>query len=180
MSTDAWSSWQLYKATKFPTEWVKFKDLHRNHYVDPTIVFYRGTWWAFANIEQNQHMHLHILFSDSPLGPWESHPNNCFIEKYAEDKVTPVSHACFGGQNVQIHHKTGPLRRNLIGVRTGGMAFVYNDKLYRMVQNSARSYGDSLDMYEVVSISKDKPLWEVLVPEFRANMRLPENIGSFF
>ena len=38
--------------------------------------------------------------------------------------------------------------------------------------------GDGLDMYEVTSISKDKPVVEVLVQEFRDNYRDADSVGK--
>ena len=147
MISDAWSHLQMYRAVEFPTKWEKFKDVHKDHYIDPSIVQWQGTWWMFANVEQGQHFHLHILFADSPLGPWTGHPNNCMIEGYKDGEIT--GHKCLGGAHVKRHHKTGPLRRGQVGIRSGGRPFVYNNKLYRIVQHSRHVYGDDLDMYEV-------------------------------
>ena len=199
MISDGWSNLQMYKATEFPLKWEKLKDLHANNYIDPTIVFYQNTWWMFAHIEQHNSFHLHILYADTPLGPWTGHPNNCFIAGYNKDGVAD-SHNCLGGKEIQTHHKTGPLRRGQIGIRSGGRAFVYKGKLYRMVQHSKDVYGkvyvkyllvfaisnvhrllylgDGLDMYEVTSISKDKPVVEVMVQEFHDNYRDADSVGK--
>ena len=140
MMTDGGDNLQLYKAVNFPTEWVKHSDLHDNSYINPTVVFFKDVWWMFANVQQNHHIHLHVLWASSPLGPWESHPNNCVVETYNAEGE-PVSHKCAGGAHVQKHHKTGPLLKGQIGIRSGGRAFVYKDKLYRMVQHSKEVQG---------------------------------------
>ncbi len=72
-------------------------------------------------------------------------------------------------------HKWGT-KEQMIGVAPGGRVFVYKDRLYRFVQNTNRSAGDSLDVYEVTTLSTDYKLQEVLVPEFRQNFRGHENI----
>jgi hypothetical protein len=59
-------------------------------------------------------------------------------------------------------------------VRPGGSVFVHENRLYRFVQNSLSSYGDSVDLYEITSISKNQPLREKLVPEFRSYFRSTE------
>jgi len=179
MITDGWSNLNLYKATEFPLKWKLLKNLHDTHYIDPTIVEYEGVWWMFVNVEQENFFHLHILFSDSPLGPWSDHPNNCVIKSYNVTTEQPSDHTCHGGFRVKTHHKTGPLRRGQVGIRSGGRAFVHKGRLYRMVQHSRKVYGDDLDMYEVIHISKTKPVQEVLVPQFNANYRKPENIGKW-
>ena len=40
--------------------------------------------------------------------------------------------------------------------------------------------GDFLDMHEVTHLSKDTPIEEVVVQEFRDHFRSPENVGTLY
>lgn len=61
--------------------------------------------------------------------------------------------------------------QHVSGLRPGGSVFVYQNRLFRFVQNSERSYGDSLDLYEITVLTKTERLQERLVPEFRQYFR---------
>lgn len=160
----------LYKAQSFPTKWTVEKVLHKNAYIDPSIVLFEGVWWMFALIEQRGHNFAHVLFADSPLGPWVDHPHNCNYLPGVGGDIQCI------GKNVTIPHAYGPTRR-FTGARSGGRAFVYQHKLYRVVQHTKKTYGDGLDLYEVTSLSKTEPLQQKIVPEFNVLYRTPNNVG---
>jgi len=196
MMTDSWNSLQLFKSTPydFPMKWTPFKQLHDNRYIDPSMIYFNNTWWLFVNIEQYmKYIHLHILYSTSPIGPWVDTSHNChmvnnphFIENTGGNSengnnsiyMERYLHSCVGGKNIQKYHKTGLLRRNSIGTRSGGRPFIYNNTLYRVVQNSEYKYGDSIDIYEVISLSKDHIYKDKLVKSFRDQLRRDDNIGT--
>ena len=45
-----------------------------------------------------------------------------------------------------------------------------------MVQNSAYLYGDSMDLYEIISLTTHSIMIDELLPSFRSNMRTERNI----
>lgn len=158
-----------YKAAPFPTTWVHHSRVHNRVLNDCTIVEYNGYWWLFALFEPNSDRRdwfLHILYASTPLGPWDDTPNNCFPA--AGGNVTCV------GLNV-----TTPHRRGHTGVRPGGSMFIHQNKLYRMVQNSADMYGDSMDLYHITSLTTFGILEDHIVPDFRTNLRSNGNVGEW-
>jgi len=71
---------ELYCCIEFPDRWVQDRVLLSNiHAADTTLVEYEGYWWMFvtqAMPGQSIHEHLYLYHANSPLGPYESHPNN--------------------------------------------------------------------------------------------------------
>ncbi len=166
----------LYHATNFPTEWEPFKVLHQKHYSDPTLIQFNGTWWLFVNLEESDSVHQHLLYSDgSPFGPWVDHPHNCVI--FHHTKFGPDHYDCMGGYQVLQPHATGHISKRQVGVRSGGRAFIYQQRLYRFIQRSDAIFGDGLDLYEVTRLSKDEPMEMQLVKGFRSSFRHRRTIG---
>jgi len=70
---------RLYKAKDFPYLWklyrviVKDKDL-----VEPTIFYYDGIWWMFANPSQRE---LFLYYSKNLEGPWVQHPQRPLVSR---------------------------------------------------------------------------------------------------
>lgn len=66
------NSVRLYKAKKFPDEWVMHKVLISGRdYVDPTIFKYDGVWWMFVSTTDNDKL---LLFYSYELdGEWNEH-----------------------------------------------------------------------------------------------------------
>ena len=72
----------IYKATRFPFQWEKYKTIFKNiKMVDPVFIFHDGRYWLFFNkiedfeYENNERVYVYSstdLFSDD----WESHPQN--------------------------------------------------------------------------------------------------------
>lgn len=160
-----------WKAESFPLKWKFLFTAHRRILNDATMIFYQGLWWLFALHEPNSnrdHWFLHILYSDSPLGPWNDTPNNC--------GVNPANRSIVVCMNENV---TTPHRRGRNGVRPGGHLFIENNRLYRMVQNSQVLYGDSMDLYEITHLSTTDILEDVLVEEFRGSFRNEINTQSW-
>ncbi len=72
---------ELYKCDEFPSVWTLQKTIMDNVIaVDCTLHEHNGTWYMFVNISQHAAMskndELHIYCSDSPVGNWQSHPQN--------------------------------------------------------------------------------------------------------
>lgn len=64
---------RLYRATKFPTEWVFERTLIEGAYSDASPVFFNGKWWLFA---ARAPYDLFIFYADSIRGPWKEHAKN--------------------------------------------------------------------------------------------------------
>lgn len=167
------NSISYWKAINFPLEWEYHSTVHNRNLNDATMIEYDSKWWLFSIHEPNfnkKNWLLHILYSSSPFGPWIDTPNNCYLRQRQ-----PGNFICTN-QSLIIPHKTGS-----VGVRPGGHMFIdeRTKKLYRVVQNTASLYGDSLDLYEITSLTIDKPLEEKLIPEFQANIRKESNIEEW-
>lgn len=160
-----------WKAESFPLKWKFHSTAHNRILNDATMIFYQGKWWLFALHEPNSNRDdwfLHILYSDSPLGPWNDTPNNCGLH--------PTNHSQVLCMNENI---TTPHRRGRFGVRPGGHMFITNNKLYRVVQNSNQLYGDSMDLYEILHLSTTDILQDILIEEFRKSFRINHNIENW-
>jgi hypothetical protein len=157
----------LYKCTSFPTKWTHVKHLLsiKNPLVDITTVHYQDRWWAFGlqTGSGKAYWRLHIYYADKLTGPWLPTPNNCYAGVRGS--------TCVGGENVTAYHKGGSKH-----VRPGGRMFVEDGKLYRMVQDSIRRYGDDLNLFEVTNLTTYGLLEEKLVPSFRMSLRAKTNI----
>jgi hypothetical protein len=66
----------LYRAERFPYEWVQARTLLRGRYVDPSLIYKSGRWWLFVAETQNDILRLFSAASlddrfvehpDSPL-----------------------------------------------------------------------------------------------------------------
>jgi hypothetical protein len=64
---------ELYRCLRFPDEWVLDTTLVDNLAgADSTLWFQDERWWMFVDVKDE----LHILYSDSPRGPWRAHRGN--------------------------------------------------------------------------------------------------------
>jgi len=118
---------ELYRATKFPQEWVCERILIENVLaVDSTIYRRHGKFWLFANIAvpgASAHDELHLFFADSLEGHWTPHPKNPIISD---------------------------VRRS----RPAGALFIENGKLIRPSQDCSVRYGAAINFNEVEILSE--------------------------
>lgn len=70
----------LWQCDELPTKWkqvtVMLDDVRA---ADTTLIQYHDHWWMFTALAQKDaciHDELHLYFADSPLGPWQAHPQN--------------------------------------------------------------------------------------------------------
>ncbi|MFI3138466.1 MAG: hypothetical protein QX197_16965 [Methylococcaceae bacterium] len=70
----------LWKCEQFPLQWQKVTTLLSGvKAADTTLIDHANHWWMFTAIaEKNACIHDELLlyFADSPLGPWQAHPQN--------------------------------------------------------------------------------------------------------
>jgi hypothetical protein len=114
---------ELYRATKFPTEWVLEQRLLNLRAVDPTVFEYQGRWWMFVSpIAVAGHAPMTLVFSaPSLLGSW------------AEQKASPIS--C-----------------DVRTARSAGAIIVEADRLIRPSQDCSARYGSALLFNEILKI----------------------------
>ena len=71
---------RLYRATRFPTEWIFDRVLFRGDYVDTSLIAYEGKWWAFTT----KHPYtMDIWYADELMSTWKPHARNpiCRFDK---------------------------------------------------------------------------------------------------
>ena len=70
---------QLYRAVKFPDEWVLDRTLLDLRAVDPVLFAHEGRWWMFVSpLVVDGHAPFTLLFvAPQPWGPWSLHPAGC-------------------------------------------------------------------------------------------------------
>lgn len=71
--TTAAGNVELYRCVRFPDQWELDTTLVENLAgADATLWFQDERWWMFVDVRDE----LHILYSDSPRGPWQAHRGN--------------------------------------------------------------------------------------------------------
>lgn len=193
MLPQQWGPSTLFRAnsSSFPSGWEQVSTISEYSYIDPNLVFFQGQWWLIGFLSFTNAHFLHVSYSEDPSNPlsrFVDTPFNCisdfkFKNKHAEHSTEEIRTAtsCVGGVDVVPHKHVYTTRafQHVSGLRPGGSVFVHQDRLFRFVQNSGSSYGDSLDLYEITLISKTQPLKEKLVPEFRQRFRGVESVGMW-
>ncbi|MEM7611769.1 MAG: hypothetical protein AAF270_08835, partial [Pseudomonadota bacterium] len=120
---------ELYRATRFPFEWVYQQDLMSDvDAADTTLLYEQGKWWLFSNIRIREGVsswdELYLFHSDDFLsGNWVAHPMN------------PIVSDC------RAARPAGAI------IRRGG-------KLIRPSQQSTSRYGAGLNFFEILTLSE--------------------------
>ncbi|GAB3384677.1 glucosamine inositolphosphorylceramide transferase family protein [Lysobacter fragariae] len=115
----------LYRATGFPMEWTRVRDLVTGWVcVDPTLHHHDGHWYLFANVAENGNNtcdELFLFVADNLEGPFVPHP------------ASPI--AC-------------DVRR----ARMAGRLFHHQGRLIRPAQDCGPGYGNALVFNEVLEL----------------------------
>lgn len=113
---------QLWRAKRFPSEWVPDRVLiDERPLVDATMAFVEGRWWIWAVATTSGGVswdELYLYHSDSPLGPWQPHLRN-------------------------------PVMADVRGARPAGRLFQHNGVWYRPAQDCSKSYGGALVIHRI-------------------------------
>jgi hypothetical protein len=64
----------LYRATSFPTHWVRDTQLLEGVHLDSTLIQYEGRWWIFAS--DMTMGNLNVFYADDLRGPYQPHTMN--------------------------------------------------------------------------------------------------------
>ena len=117
----------LYRATDFPLQWVRVRDLITGRVcVDPTLHHFDGHWYLFTNVAEsgnNTCDELFLFVADSLEGPYKPHP------------VAPI---------------VSDVRR----ARLAGRLFHHEGRLIRPSQDCAPGYGKAVVFNEVLELGR--------------------------
>jgi len=120
---------ELYKCINFPMEWKLEKILMEDiQAVDSTILKYKGKYWMFCNVVENEgissHDELFLFYSDELISTkWTYHPCNPVISDVRKS-------------------------------RPAGNLFIEKGKLWRPSQDSAKQYGHGMKFNEIVELTE--------------------------
>ncbi|HEU5179765.1 MAG TPA: hypothetical protein VFW45_03170 [Candidatus Polarisedimenticolia bacterium] len=118
---------QLYRATRFPFEWVEEERLLEGaRAYDATLVEIGGRWWMFVNHAPEGGStwdELHLYHAERPQGPWIPHPRN-------------------------------PVVSDARRARPAGHLFEYRGAWYRPGQDCGTRYGKAIVVNRIVRIDE--------------------------
>ncbi len=117
----------LYRARRFPDDWVKEKELFRGNAADTTFWNEGGRFYFFTTLHERDDRGMKTLLftADSLTGEWRLHRSN------------PVSS--------DIRHARG-----------AGAIFRRHGRLFRPSQDCAAGYGHGLNLEEIVTLSEGR------------------------
>ena len=116
----------LYRAIRFPYEWVLDRTLLEGHpFVDTTLLYDQERWWMFTTMQDRggSCAALLLFHADALDGVWKPHPRN------------PIS--------TDVHN-----------ARNGGAFLRHGAKLYRISQDCGRNYGYSFTLNEIIKLTR--------------------------
>lgn len=128
MLPEAWESGQLllYKARRFPWEWVRFKVLLELDYADPQIFFHEHLWYIFLNTDPLTNASASVFWSQSLDGNWQPHQQNPIFN---DDRL--------------LARSAGPLVR-------------HQGRILRFSQDCRQQYGQNVFASEIVELSPSR------------------------
>lgn len=117
------NSIRLYKAVDFPTKWSFVRTLLTGNYADPSILYYDGLWWLFAEANPKGEDILRLYYAQDLMGPWVEHPKSPVID---------------GDPNI---------------ARPGGRVIVFDGRIIRYTQDDYPTYGNQVRAFEITELS---------------------------
>ncbi len=148
--TNANKRLELYRCTKFPTEWELFSTAFEGEHVADASFYEdkQNNKWLFINKWDNS-----ACSADSEL----------YIYKVDSLKMEPLQ-----------PHKQNPVIINSKVARNGGAIFSYEDEIYRPSQENAYGiYGRGLNLNKIVKLTLDEYVEETLMtvePDFKVGL----------
>lgn len=124
--TSAENEIALFRATKFPVDWVKETVLIPDFAgIDATLHFAKGKWWIFCSDAKNgTNDSLHIFYANDLFGPWQEHKKN-------------------------------PVKTGFKNSRMAGAIFSWEGKTIRAAQNCEETYGKEIVLNEIQTLSEE-------------------------
>jgi len=117
------NSIRLYKAVNFPLQWSFVGVLLYGNYVDPSIFYYDGKWWIFAEANPKGDDILRLFYADDLMGPWAEHPKSPVIR---------------GDANI---------------ARPGGRVLIFDAQIIRYTQDDDPDYGNQVRAFEITELT---------------------------
>lgn len=117
----------LYRARRFPDEWVQEKILFRGNAADTTLFWKDGLFYFFTTLYErdDRGMTTMLFVADSLTGAWRLHP------------ASPVS-------------------TDIREARQAGGIFRHAGRLFRPSQNCGPHYGYGFNLQEIVTLTEDQ------------------------
>jgi hypothetical protein len=117
----------LYRAQRFPEEWVPEKVLFRGNATDTVVWQEKGSFYFFTTLHErdDRGMKTLLFVADSLTGEWHLHPGN-------------------------------PVSSDARHARNAGAIFRRNAQLFRPTQNCGPGYGHGLNLEEIFTLSEDR------------------------
>jgi len=128
---------RLYRATRFPDEWVCTATLLEGEsYLDPSLLHHDGRWWLFTGLGGPPYYAdmLRLHFGDVLTGPWHEHPASPLV-------VSDSGRA-----------------------RPAGRPVVEGGRPFRFAQDCSVRYGASVRAFEIQELTTER-YREAEVPE---------------
>lgn len=114
----------LYKARRFPYDWVFVGTLVENVSVcDSTAFRYADRWWLTFTPISSCSEDLHVWYAPDLSGPWKPHAAN-------------------------------PVKRDVSSARPAGTPFIFDGSLYRPAQDCSRTYGGRIVINKVIKLTE--------------------------
>ena len=126
--TSAAGSIELYRAVRFPDEWILVATLVTEVAAsDATVFHHGGRWWMTATVRVGGSFSdsLHLWYADRLTGPWTSHPHN-------------------------------PVLIDIASARPAGRVEHRNGRLLRPVQDCRSGYGAALAVAEITDLDEQR------------------------
>jgi len=114
---------RLYQAKTFPTNWSLKAELFSGCHWDPSILKFDDIWWLFSYNKLHGANELRLHFSTDLLGSWKEHP------------MSPI------------------VRDNPHFTRPGGRFIHYDNRLFRIAQDTYPEYGLQLFAFEILELT---------------------------
>lgn len=153
----------LYRATSFPLEWVRIRDLVTGRRcVDPTLHHYEGYWYLFASVSEVDdcdYDELFLFVADTLEGPFRPHPASPVVEDVRRARLAGRLFQD-GGRLIRPAQECAPRY---------GRAVVFNEVLElsptvyreRMLSRLAADWSVSLDGCHTYSVAGSTELLDV-------------------
>lgn len=114
---------RLYRATRFPDEWIWVKDLVPGQHADPSIFCFDKKWWLFTCPNPYKHDTLSLYSAADPASNWTEHPSSPLIS---------------GNKSM---------------ARPAGRVLHHNGKLLRFTQDCYPTYGRQVRAFEITELT---------------------------
>jgi hypothetical protein len=115
---------RLYRASRFPSDWVFVKELLSGApYTDASVFLYEDRWWMFVETSGGRHDTLCLFWADDLMGPWTEHLRSPLV---------------VGDPSI---------------ARPAGRVILRDNKAFRFAQDCERVYGSRVRGFEIMRLT---------------------------